>query len=197
MAFVAPARRGAVDQIAQAVELIRTNPESRRIVVSRRERRRDRRDGPAAALLCHVLFQFYVAGGKALVPVVTSAAPTRSWRVRNIASYALLTLMTAQVRRGLEPGVLKPVHTLGDAHLYLNHMEQADEQLSREPRPLPVMRLNPDEIALRFPLRGISRSKATIPGRRSRRRCRLSGRKARAGCTCGKIVIRGCDAAGR
>ena len=109
----------------------------------------------------------------------------------NIASYALLTLMTAQVC-GLEPGEF--VHTLGDAHLYLNHMEQADEQLSREPRPLPVMRLNPDVKSLSDFRYGDFTLEATIPGRRSRRRCR-SERAIRARRIC--IVIPGRDAAGR
>ena len=101
--------------------------------------------GDMALPPCHVLFQFYVAGGRLSCQLYQRSADTFLGVPFNIASYALLTLMTAQVC-GLEPGEF--VHTLGDAHLYLNHMEQADEQLSREPRPLPVMRLNPDVKSL-------------------------------------------------
>lgn len=155
-----------IDQIAQAVELIRHNPESRRIIVSAWN---VAEIGDMALPPCHVLFQFYVAGGRLSCQLYQRSADTFLGVPFNIASYALLTLMTAQVC-GLEPGEF--VHTLGDAHLYLNHMEQADEQLSREPRPLPVMRLNPDVKSLFDFATGISRSKATIPGRRSRRRCR-------------------------
>ncbi len=129
---------GAVDQIAQAVELIRTNPESRRILVSAWNVAEI--EGMALPP-CHVLFQFYVAEGRLSCQLYQRSADTFLGVPFNIASYALLTQMMAQVC-GLEPGEF--VHTLGDTHLYLNHLEQVDEQLAREPRPLPRLRLNPD-----------------------------------------------------
>ena len=126
-----------IDQIAQAVELIRRNPESRRIIVSAW----NVADVETMALPpCHVLFQFYVADGKLSCQLYQRSADTFLGVPFNIASYALLTMMMAQVC-DLRPGDF--VHTLGDTHLYLNHLEQAAEQLSRAPRPLPVMRLNP------------------------------------------------------
>ena len=126
-----------IDQIAQAVELIRCNPESRRIIVSAW----NVADVETMALPpCHVLFQFYVADGKLSCQLYQRSADTFLGVPFNIASYALLTMMMAQVC-DLQPGDF--VHTLGDTHLYLNHLEQAAEQLSRVPRPLPVMRLNP------------------------------------------------------
>lgn len=128
---------GTVDQIAQAVELIRCHPDSRRILVSAWN------VGEVENMAlppCHVLFQFYVAEGRLSCQLYQRSADTFLGVPFNIASYALLTMMTAQVC-GLEPGEL--VHTLGDAHLYLNHMEQVEVQLSREPRPLPRMMLNP------------------------------------------------------
>ena len=128
---------GVVDQIAQAAGLIRTNPESRRIVVSAW----NVAEIDAMALPpCHVLFQFYVAGGRLSCQLYQRSAATFLGVPINIASYALLTCMMAQVC-GLQPGEF--IHTLGDTHLYLNHLEQVDEQLSREPRPLPKLRLNP------------------------------------------------------
>ena len=128
---------GVVDQIAQAAGLIRTNPESRRIVVSAW----NVAEIDAMALPpCHVLFQFYVAGGRLSCQLYQRSADTFLGVPFNIASYALLTCMMAQVC-GLQPGEF--IHTLGDTHLYLNHLEQVDEQLSREPRPLPKLRLNP------------------------------------------------------
>ncbi len=133
---------GIVDQIADAVELIRRNPESRRIVVSAWNAAEiDRMALPP----CHVLFQFYVADGRLSCQLYQRSADTFLGVPFNIASYALLTMMTAQVC-GLRPGEF--VHTLGDAHLYLNHLAQADEQLARTPRPLPRMRLNPDVRSL-------------------------------------------------
>ena len=133
---------GVIDQIASAVELIRRNPESRRIVVSAW----NVADVEAMALPpCHVLFQFYVAEGRLSCQLYQRSADTFLGVPFNIASYALLTMMTAQVC-GLRPGEF--VHTLGDAHLYLNHLAQADEQLARTPRPLPRMRLNPDVRSL-------------------------------------------------
>ena len=128
---------GVVDQIAQAAGLIRTNPESRRIVVSAW----NVAEIDAMALPpCHVLFQFYVAGGRLSCQLYQRSADTFLGVPFNIASYALLTCMMAQVC-GLQPGEF--IHTLGDTHLYLNHLELVDEQLSREPRPLPKLRLNP------------------------------------------------------
>ena len=128
---------GFVDQIAQAVELIRTNPESRRILVSAWNVAEVEE---MALPPCHVLFQFYVAEGRLSCQLYQRSADTFLGVPFNIASYALLTEMMAQVC-GLEPGEF--VHTLGDTHLYLNHLEQVDEQLAREPRPLPRLRLNP------------------------------------------------------
>lgn len=129
---------GTIDQIAQAAELIRKNPESRRIIVSAWNVAEVEE---MALPPCHVLFQFYVAEGRLSCQLYQRSADTFLGVPFNIASYALLTLMMAQVC-GLKPGEF--IHTLGDTHLYLNHMEQADEQLARTPRPLPVMRLNPD-----------------------------------------------------
>lgn len=128
---------GVVDQIAQAVELIRSNPESRRILVSAWN---VGEVDDMALPPCHVLFQFYVADGRLSCQLYQRSADTFLGVPFNIASYALLTLMTAQVC-GLEPGEF--IHTLGDTHLYLNHMEQVNEQLAREPRALPRMQLNP------------------------------------------------------
>jgi len=129
---------GTIDQIAQAAELIRKNPESRRIIVSAWNVAEVEE---MALPPCHVLFQFYVAEGRLSCQLYQRSADTFLGVPFNIASYALLTQMMAQVC-GLRPGEF--IHTLGDTHLYLNHMEQVDEQLARAPRPLPVMRLNPD-----------------------------------------------------
>lgn len=128
---------GAVDQIAQAVELIKTDPESRRIVVSAWN---VADIGQMALPPCHVLFQFYVAEDRLSCQLYQRSADTFLGVPFNIASYALLTLMMAQVC-GLKPGEF--IHTLGDAHLYLDHLDQVAEQLAREPRTLPAMRLNP------------------------------------------------------
>ena len=133
---------GTIDQIAEAVRTIRTNPDSRRILVSAWNVAEV--EGMALPP-CHVLFQFYVAGGRLSCQLYQRSADTFLGVPFNIASYALLTQMTAQVC-GLEPGEF--IHTLGDAHLYLNHMDQADEQLARTPRPLPRMRLNPEVRSL-------------------------------------------------
>ena len=128
----------AIDQIQQAVDLIKRNPDSRRIIVSAW----NVADVEKMALPpCHTLFQFYVADGKLSCMLYQRSADTFLGVPFNIASYALLTMMMAQVC-GLEPGEF--VHTTGDTHLYLNHMEQVDEQLSRTPRALPKMRLNPN-----------------------------------------------------
>ncbi|MCG8591589.1 MAG: thymidylate synthase [Proteobacteria bacterium] len=133
---------GGVDQIAQVVEAIRTTPDSRRLVVSAW----NPADVPAMALPpCHLLFQFYVAEGRLSCQLYQRSADIFLGVPFNIASYALLTLMVAQVT-GLAPGEF--IHTFGDAHLYTNHLDQARKQLAREPRPLPQMRLNPDRTEL-------------------------------------------------
>jgi len=127
-----------IDQVAEAVEILKTNPDSRRIIVTAW----NPADIPDMALApCHCLFQFYVAEGRLSCQLYQRSADVFLGVPFNIASYALLTLMMAQVTR-LQPGEF--VHTFGDAHLYLNHLEQADLQLSRAPRPLPRMRLNPE-----------------------------------------------------
>ena len=128
----------AIDQIQQAVDLIKNSPDSRRIIVSAW----NVADVEKMALPpCHTLFQFYVADGKLSCMLYQRSADTFLGVPFNIASYALLTMMMAQVC-GLEAGEF--VHTLGDTHLYLNHLEQVDEQLSRTPRALPKMHINPD-----------------------------------------------------
>ncbi|WP_319519968.1 thymidylate synthase [uncultured Martelella sp.] len=128
---------GHIDQIEKLVESIRNNPDSRRhIVTAWNPAEVDNMALPP----CHCLFQFYVADGKLSCQLYQRSADIFLGVPFNIASYALLTLMVAQVT-GLEPGDF--VHTLGDAHLYANHFEQAREQLSRIPGQLPVMRLNP------------------------------------------------------
>ena len=136
-----------VDQMAEVVSQIRANPDSRRLIVSAW----NVADIPRMALApCHALFQFYVAGGRLSCQLYQRSADIFLGVPFNIASYALLTMMVAQAT-GLKPGEF--VHTLGDAHLYLNHLDQAREQLSRAPRPLPVMRLDPavrDIFAFRY-----------------------------------------------
>ena len=133
-----PAPGGShIDQLAQVLAQIRANPSSRRMVVSAW----NVADLPKMALMpCHALFQFYVADGKLSCQMYQRSADIFLGVPFNIASYALLTLMVAQVT-DLKPGEL--IVTLGDAHLYLNHLAQADEQLQRTPRALPVMKLNP------------------------------------------------------
>ncbi|MCB8966688.1 MAG: thymidylate synthase [Ardenticatenaceae bacterium] len=129
---------GAVDQIAQVIAQIKQNPYSRRHIVSAW----NVADLPKMALApCHTLFQFYVADGKLSCQLYQRSADIFLGVPFNIASYALLTLMIAQVT-GYQPGDF--VHTFGDAHLYLNHLEQAQLQLTRTPLPLPTMQLNPD-----------------------------------------------------
>jgi thymidylate synthase len=126
-----------IDQIARLIEQIRTNPDSRRLIVSAW----NVADIEKMALpACHCLFQFYVAGGKLSCHLYQRSADVFLGVPFNIASYSLLTLMVAQVC-GLKPGDF--VHSFGDVHLYSNHEEQARVQLAREPRPLPRMRLNP------------------------------------------------------
>ncbi len=127
-----------IDQITEVVETLKTNPDSRRMIVSAW----NPADIPDMALApCHCLFQFYVAEGRLSCQLYQRSADVFLGVPFNIASYALLTLMMAQVT-GLKPGEF--VHTFGDAHLYLNHLEQADLQLARTPRPLPTMRINPE-----------------------------------------------------
>ena len=129
---------GFIDQISEAVETIRKNPDSRRIIVNAWN---------VADLKnmnlppCHMFFQFYVANGRLSLQMYQRSADTFLGVPFNIASYALLLQMMAQVT-GLEAGDF--IHTLGDAHIYLNHLEQVDLQLTRTPRLLPVMKLNPD-----------------------------------------------------
>ena len=126
-----------IDQIGEVIAQIRKNPDSRRLIVSAW----NVADLPKMALLpCHAFFQFYVAGGRLSCQLYQRSADLFLGVPFNIASYALLTLMVAQVT-GLKPGDF--VHTFGDTHLYLNHLDQAREQLSREPRRLPAMKLNP------------------------------------------------------
>jgi thymidylate synthase len=127
-----------IDQITNVIDEIKRRPDSRRLVVSAwNVGELDR----MALQPCHALFQFYVADGKLSCQMYQRSADVFLGVPFNIASYALLTMMVAQVTN-LEPGDF--VHTLGDAHLYSNHLEQAKEQLTREPRPLPSMRLNPE-----------------------------------------------------
>lgn len=134
-----PARNGEkIDQIANLIDMIKRNPNSRRLMVTAW----NPADVDQMALPpCHSLFQFYVADGKLSCQLYQRSADIFLGVPFNIASYALLTLMVAQVCN-LKPGDF--VHTFGDAHLYSNHIEQAQLQLSRECRPLPTMKLNPD-----------------------------------------------------
>ena len=129
---------GTIDQISNVVEMIRHNPDSRRMIVTAWN--------PAeieqmALPPCHCLFQFYVADGRLSLQLYQRSADTFLGVPFNIASYALLLMMMAQVT-GLKAGEF--IHTTGDTHLYLNHLEQARLQLTREPRPLPKMRINPE-----------------------------------------------------
>ena len=127
-----------IDQVSEVLRQIRSNPDSRRLMVCAW----NVADIPKMALApCHAMFQFYVADGKLSCQMYQRSADMFLGVPFNIASYALLTMMIAQAT-GLAAGDF--VHTLGDAHLYLNHLEQADEQLSRTPRALPVMKLNPE-----------------------------------------------------
>ena len=129
---------GSIDQISKLIETIKHNPDSRRMLVSAWNVAEVEK---MALPPCHCLFQFYVAQGKLSCQLYQRSADTFLGVPFNIASYALLTMMIAQVC-GLEPGEF--IHTTGDTHLYLNHLEQAALQLSREPRPLPRMIINPD-----------------------------------------------------
>ena len=128
---------GCIDQISQAIDDIKNNPDSRRIIVSAwNVADLGRMNLPP----CHMLFQFYVANGRLSLQLYQRSADIFLGVPFNIASYALLLMMVAQVT-GLHPGDF--VHTLGDAHIYTNHFEQVEEQLSRTPRPLPQMLINP------------------------------------------------------
>jgi thymidylate synthase len=131
-----------IDQMTEVVEMIRANPDSRRLIVSAW----NVADLPRMALPpCHLLFQFYVADGRLSCQMYQRSADVFLGVPFNIASYALLTRMVAQVTE-LKPGEF--IHTFGDAHLYDNHIEQADLQLTRDPRPLPTMEINPDVKSL-------------------------------------------------
>ena len=143
-----PAPDGShIDQMSQVLQELKRNPDSRRLLVSAW----NVADIPRMKLApCHAFFQFYVAAGRLSCQLYQRSADLFLGVPFNIASYALLTLMVAQVC-GFEPGEF--VHTFGDTHLYLNHLDQAREQLEREPRDLPVMRLNPqvrDLFAFRY-----------------------------------------------
>jgi thymidylate synthase len=135
--WAAPGGR-TIDQIAEVIETLTSNPDSRRMIVTAW----NPADIPEMALApCHCLFQFYVADGRLSCQLYQRSGDVFLGVPFNIASYALLTMMVAQVT-GLKLGDF--VHTFGDAHLYLNHLEQADLQLTRTPRPLPRMWLNPE-----------------------------------------------------
>jgi thymidylate synthase len=126
-----------IDQVSELITQIKKNPDSRRLIISAW----NVADLPAMALMpCHVLFQFYVANGKLSCHLYQRSADVFLGVPFNIASYALLTLMVAQVC-GLQPGEF--IHSFGDVHIYNNHMEQVKLQLDREPYPLPTMKINP------------------------------------------------------
>jgi thymidylate synthase len=131
-------RGGSIDQISQVVAAIRSDPDSRRLIVTAWNPADIHKQALAP---CHCLFQFYVADGRLSCQLYQRSADIFLGVPFNIASYALLTQMMAQVT-GFEPGDF--VHTFGDAHLYLNHLDQADEQLKRTPRALPRMEINPE-----------------------------------------------------
>lgn len=133
---------GCIDQIRSVVDTIKRNPDSRRMIVSAWN---VAEVDDMALPPCHVLFQFYVAQGRLSCQLYQRSADTFLGVPFNIASYALLTMMVAR-ECGLEAGEF--IHTLGDTHIYLNHLDQLEEQLSRTPRPLPRMRLNPDVKSL-------------------------------------------------
>jgi len=129
---------GHIDQISEAIETIKNNPDSRRIIVNAwNVADLGNKNLPP----CHMFFQFYVADGKLSLQMYQRSADTFLGVPFNIASYALLLMMMAQVT-GLKPGEF--IHTTGDTHLYVNHLEQVQLQLTREPRPLPKMKINPD-----------------------------------------------------
>ena len=131
-----------IDQISNVIQDIKKNPDSRRLIVSAW----NPSDIPNMALPpCHLLFQFYVADGKLSCQLYQRSADSFLGVPFNIASYALLTMMVAQVT-GLKPGEF--VHTVGDAHIYTNHLEQVELQLTREPKPLPKMKINPNVTSI-------------------------------------------------
>jgi thymidylate synthase len=134
----------SIDQIAEVIEQIKTNPDSRRLIVSAWN---VGELGRMSLAPCHLLFQFYVAEGKLSCQMYQRSADIFLGVPFNIASYALLTMMIAEVC-GLEAGEF--IHTLGDAHLYLNHIEQARLQLTREPKKLPRMKINPRRSIFEF-----------------------------------------------
>jgi thymidylate synthase len=136
---------GQIDQIQQVVETIKHDPDSRRIIVSAWNVADIKEMAKAGLPPCHSLFQFYVLDGKLSCQLYQRSADLFLGVPFNIASYALLTMMMAQVT-GLKPGEF--VHTFGDVHIYLNHLEQVDRQLSREPKPLPAMELNPNVTSI-------------------------------------------------
>ena len=132
---------GEIDQIQDVINTLKNSPDSRRIIVSAWNVADIQEMAKAGLPPCHTLFQFYVINGKLSCQLYQRSADTLLGVPFNIASYALLTMMMAQVT-GLEPGEF--VHTFGDVHIYLNHMEQVDLQLSRTPKTLPQMKINPD-----------------------------------------------------
>ncbi len=132
-----PSENGNIDQVGQLIDAIKKNPDSRRLMVSAWNVSQLEE---MALPPCHVIFQFYVANGRLSCQLYQRSADTFLGVPFNIASYSLLTMMVAQVC-DLKPGEF--IHTFGDVHLYLNHLEQAKLQLGREPRPLPVMKINP------------------------------------------------------
>lgn len=136
---------GEIDQIQRALDMIQNNPDSRRIIISAWNVADIEEMAKSGLPPCHSLFQFYVSDGTLSCQLYQRSADTFLGVPFNIASYALLTMMFAHVT-GLKPGDF--VHTFGDTHLYLNHLDQVDLQLSREPRPLPTMKLNPDVTSL-------------------------------------------------
>lgn len=136
---------GEIDQITHVIDTIKNNPDSRRIIVSAWNVADIQEMAKAGLPPCHTLFQFYVNDGKLSCQLYQRSADFFLGVPFNIASYALLTMMIAHVT-DLEPGEF--VHTFGDAHLFTNHFEQAELQLSREPRPLPKMTLNPDVTSI-------------------------------------------------
>jgi thymidylate synthase len=136
---------GEIDQIQEVINTIKTNPDSRRIIVSAWNVADIQEMAKAGLPPCHSLFQFYVTDGKLSCQLYQRSADTFLGVPFNIASYALLTMMIAQVT-GLKLGEF--VHTFGDAHIYLNHQEQVDLQLSRTPKPLPTMVINPNVTSI-------------------------------------------------
>jgi thymidylate synthase len=136
---------GEIDQIQQVIDTIKNNPDSRRMIVSAWNVADIQEMAKAGLPPCHSLFQFYVTDGKLSCQLYQRSADTLLGVPFNIASYALLTMMIAQVT-GLKPGEF--IHTFGDAHIYLNHLEQVDLQLSRTPKPLPTMAINPEVTSI-------------------------------------------------